>query len=272
MELRRSSSTSSDLEAYVYFDQFRAFQVLTRPTLFSIYDDDIIRSSGDVDSRIGGIRKRVLRGKRRWKYRRRQGTARKLFNLIVLSLFGIAYNELAFYLYQSTIINKMSPLRFMMFYGLPRWMNYSLEGVSLGFLVPLLDVLLFKKTVTVEYPETETEIGIGTEFDYGWGFMLAIINIIMGIIYGIRKLEWDSAMQSAEAWYLLNIILWLLLDNGSLSILSSWIVLSLMGIVSNCYGGGSPCQWEQLLYFCNFLFVGLLFFGNLGRYLFLTCK
>ena len=98
--------------------------------------------------------------------------------------------------------------------------------------------------------------------------ILRIVNAMLGVAFGIRKLDWSSSLQAASVWGLLNIIMWLFFD-GTISLLFESLISSI-GIIISCYSefDYNSREISQFLYFEDFYFLGFLIFGKLGRYLF----
>ncbi|CCH58945.1 hypothetical protein TBLA_0B01020 [Henningerozyma blattae CBS 6284] len=252
---------------------------LTKPTLYSIYDDDITKTaSNDLYDTINmKSNKNSLFGDapsssstslliNSSSHNLHASTTDQLWNsflkLLILSIFGILYHELSIQLYdnhdlKSGLTSKPLNLGVTLAQSLtlgiiPKWVSYGFEGIFFGLLIPCIDTLFHIKIKKHTYSNTS---------------ILKSCNVLLGVTYGIRKLEWSSSLQASGAWALLNIILWLFFD-GTISMFLS------CGVIGICCS--TVCwilmDWKsefgQLLYFVDFYFLGLLLFGQLGRYLF----
>ncbi|CCD25631.1 uncharacterized protein NDAI_0F03130 [Naumovozyma dairenensis CBS 421] len=234
-----SAGEESELEeAHEYFEQAKSFKILTIPTLFSIYDNDIISTT--VDHSLTSPHVRVIESEKK-----KRKEFRLWFKFLILSTCGIIINEIFNYLNESTLYEGFNYLQ---------WIPYSLQGISFGIIIPILDSLLFEDI---------------DENGCSFKSIIGTFNIILGIAYGIRTISWESKMQMSIAWCLLNFILWLFLDNGTLSTILLWISSSLFGITIRYVTGiyVYPNGGDRL-YFMNSLCANILIFGKLGRYLF----
>ncbi|CAR29302.1 ZYRO0G05478p [Zygosaccharomyces rouxii] len=244
---------------------------LTRPQLFSLYDEDITKSADSEDyerirsrgsagsfSRPASSNSQMEPGptpaKKRW-----APFFRFVFAMVVLSLAGIAYHELSRHLHDNHKLHPELASRPLLvgvqlsqfFTGnmAPDWAVYAFEGIFFGSCIPLIDYIFSIKTRHAS-----------------WLSILKTVNAMLGVTFGIRKVQWSSSLQAAIAWGLLNIILWLFFDGT----ISMFITCSTLGLLScaTCYS--DITDKSQLLYFVDFYFLGLLLFGELGRYLFST--
>lgn len=87
---------------------------------------------------------------------------------------------------------------------------------------------------------------------------------MLGVAFGIRKIEWSSSLQASGAWFLLNIVLWMFFD-GTPSMLLGCLGI---GTIASVTSYRDVTEFSQMLYFMDFYFLGLLLFGKLGRYLY----
>lgn len=236
---------------------------LTKPQLYGLYDEDVVNSE---DAEIYEEAKKSV-GKfaeegegSSWESGNRTGLQKLihiLFSLTFLSIAGISYNELSKQLHDNHALHPefaSRPLALgveicqkMSFGVVPTWLAYSLEGVLFGSLLPLIDKLWGQSVK----PTTFTSI-------------LRSTNAMLGVAFGIRKIEWSSSLQASGAWFLLNIVLWMFFD-GTLSTLFGCLSIGTVASVT-CYQ--DVTEYSQLLYFMDFYFLGLLLFGKLGRYLY----
>lgn len=246
-----------------------SFSNLTRPQLFSLYDEDITKSADSEDYeriRSRGSHASVSRPNSTGsayepKPSKLGRMLRFLSSILILSLAGIGYHELSKNLHDNHKLHPELASRPLLlgvqlskfFTGnmLPDWAAYAVEGILFGSCIPLIDHIFFIKTRPTS-----------------WVSVLKTVNAMLGVTFGIRKVQWSSSLQAAIAWGLLNIILWLLFD-GTVSMFVSCSGLGLLSCVA-CYG--DVTDKSQLLYFVDFYFLGLLLFGKLGRYLFSNHK
>lgn len=241
---------------------------LTRPQLYSIYDDDITRSEDlqaykelkrsrgenfDEDE-ILNFSPRVAKPGQKSIYAK---AVHFVFALFVLSITGIAYHEISRHLHDNHLLHPDFASRPLLFGVevsklltggmLPDWATYAMEGVLFGLSIPLMDYVFNIKSTR-----------------NSWFSILKCANAMLGVTFGIRRVEWNSSLQAAGAWGLLNIIIWLFFDGTS----SMFLGCSSLGLAAcaTCYR--DVTDKSQLLYFMDFYFLGLLFFGKVGRYLF----
>lgn len=271
-ELSRSSST-------IGAKSTESMSNLTKPQLYSIYDEDITqsedtlayekikRSRGEslddsgltMDSRLtfsagsAMSASSELRTKKLWWTK----IVNFVFATSLLSIVGISYHEVSIHLHDNHLLHPdfaSRPLSLGVEISnaltggrIPEWGAYALEGILFGLAIPLMDYVFQIKT-----PRNSI------------GSIIRIINAMLGVTFGIRRVEWSSSLQAAGAWGLLNIILWLLFDSTK----SMFIGCSSLGLLAcvSCYGDMS--DKSQFLYCMDFYFLGLLLFGKLGRYLF----
>lgn len=234
-----------------------SISTLTKPPLFGLYDEEIVKSE---DNEIYEEAKKSAGKLTDAGVMERRSVFQKvvhlLFSWLVLGVAGIAYHELSRNLHDNHALHPelaSKPLLLgvqlsqkLSFGMIPTWAAYSLEGVLFGSLLPLIDHLRGKKTASTSSSS-----------------VMRAINAMLGVEFGIRKIEWSSSLQASGAWFLLNIILWMFFD-GTLSMLLIGAAIG-AGTCITCYQ--DVTEYSQLLYFMDFYFLGLLFFGKLGRYL-----
>lgn len=246
----------------------QSYTNLTKPTLYSIYDEDITKSaSNDLynylttpsgaspSSENINIKEQLPHSHKRY-----DTGFRCILNSVILFVFGIAYHAVSLELYDNHDLSgniTSQPLYIgakvskLISGGIfPPWFTYGLEGIILGSILPLTD----------SYFDLKPQLKKANLLS-----IIKNVNVLLGVTYGIRKLEWSSSLQASGAWFLLNIILWLFFD-GTLSML---FVCTLIASSSSylCY---LMLHFDNgvLLYIADFYFLGNLLFGQLGRYLF----
>ncbi|GMF99338.1 unnamed protein product [[Candida] boidinii] len=124
--------------------------------------------------------------------------------------------------------------------------------------------------------------------------------IIVGISYCFKKLEWNSPLQASITWSILNLLLWFILDSTLLGFLSASLISILMMFLFNLLknydnlnyssnnhnnnDGSNSISINSLisinnlflnndnladsLWIGSFLFIGLIIFGKIGKFLF----
>ncbi|EDO18314.1 hypothetical protein Kpol_1039p65 [Vanderwaltozyma polyspora DSM 70294] len=289
--LQRSGSSQTSLNKRVTnlskgpIPSVESFTNLTKPQLFSIYDEDITKSEdneiykemnkGDAfneddeilemkSGSMGPAISRVISSNNPSSVstvnHHKSSTFNEIIRIIsivlVLSLSGIGYHQLSKNLHDNhqlhpdlaskplLVVSKLSKV--LTFGLIPDWAGYSLEGVIFGLLIPLFDYIFDIKPKPISTSS-----------------IIRSVNAMLGVTYGIRKVEWASSLQASGAWALLNIILWLFFD-GTLSMF--WCCAGL-GFATCAAGYSNITHTSQLLYFMDFYFLGFMLFGKLGRYL-----
>ncbi|AOA61139.1 Protein involved in regulation of sterol biosynthesis [Komagataella phaffii CBS 7435] len=113
------------------------------------------------------------------------------------------------------------------------------------------------------------------------GLIMRASVSLVGICFGLRKLEWTSAFQASLAWSLLNPCLWLLLD-GTLGGFLTSTIISLVSIILSIAVGFDDTipkdysfihshdteAYARVLWVGSFVFLASIIFGKLGRYFF----
>ncbi|AAS53414.1 AFR043Wp [Eremothecium gossypii ATCC 10895] len=240
-----------------------SMSMLTKPQLFGIYDEEIVesedteiyeeakKSAGRMLDDMGSVGARSRVRTRSQKY------MHLVSSLVILGISGIAYHQLSRNLHDNDLLHEdftSRPLvlgvklcQQLSFGMLPTWAGYAVEGILFGSLLPAVDYW--------------RRISVGKVNLSG---VLRSINAMLGVSFGIRRVEWSSSLQASGAWFLLDGILWLFFD-GSFSVFLLGFAVGLVTAVT-CYE--EITDFSQLLYFIDFYFLGLLFFGRLGRYLY----
>ncbi|GMM54568.1 Nsg2 protein [Maudiozyma humilis] len=249
---------------------------LTKPTLYSLYDEDIAdpsESSSIYKTLSANARVATSSAAAPAVHR---SVAEKVFslikNLVILSVSGILYLEVSKNLHDNhqlhasftskpvVVITRIQDWLFQGAVPLPLqqdWVKYAIEGVLFGSVVPVLDLVFLQKDKAQARNGDSTLFGI-----------LRIANAMLGVTYGIRKLQWSSSLQAAGVWGLLNIVLWLFFD-GTPSLLFESLIAS-VGVTLGCVYEFDRSSFDvaQFLYFEDFYFLGFIIFGKLGRFLF----
>lgn len=249
---------------------------LTKPQLFSLYDDDITDPTesnslyaivNDGTGKIETQSKPVVPVQTSlW-----QKCKSFIFNLFVLAFSGIIYLEVSKNLHDNhklhssftskPVIVIIKILKWVFNDNIPvvlerDWVIYAIEGILFGSVIPILDLIFLQKQ-KVQLQNNDSSL-----FS-----ILRIVNAMLGVTFGIRKIEWTSSLQAASVWGLLNIVLWLFFD-GSASLLFESLLASVGIIISCVYEFDDGWELSQFLYFEDFYFLGFIIFGKLGRFLF----
>ncbi|QEU58013.1 Nsg1/Nsg2 [Kluyveromyces lactis] len=237
-----------------------SFNLLTKPALYGLYDADVLKSE---DSEIYEEVKKASSGKELengivQRAKKIPSSVNVALAWFVLSIAGIAYHELSKNLHDNHELHNdftSRPLllgatiaQSLSFGYLPPWTFYAIEGILFGSIVPFVNWVL---GTFDPQPTTISSV-------------LRSTNAMLGVSFGIRRIEWSSSLQASGAWFLLNIILWLFFDS-SFTMLASGLAIGLVTCVT-CYQDISDSA--QLLYFIDFYFLGLLFFTRLGKFLY----
>ncbi|SMN19054.1 similar to Saccharomyces cerevisiae YHR133C NSG1 Protein involved in regulation of sterol biosynthesis [Maudiozyma saulgeensis] len=253
---------------------------LTKPQLFSLYDEDITNPT-ESNSLYQIINDTKLKNTQTESPLHSDNSTlfQKLihfiFSVFVLGVSGIVYLEISQNLHDNhqlhssftskpvIVINKI--IKWIFADNIPtilkhEWIIYSIEGILFGSVIPILDLIFLQKS--------QAQLKNGDSSLFG---ILRIVNAMLGVAFGIRKLDWSSSLQASSVWGLLNIIMWLFFD-GTKSLLMESLLASL-GVTISClqeFQNINYQNWEisQFLYFEDFYFLGFLIFGKLGRYLF----
>ncbi|EKD13104.1 uncharacterized protein L3040_007827 [Drepanopeziza brunnea f. sp. 'multigermtubi'] len=154
---------------------------------------------------------------------------------VLLFSIGMGYGSLVRHLHDDHqlapfqvegIIKLQNDWRYLVFWGF--------AGVGLGSLMPWVDTLflapaseervdLGRKGMGTEVEHEEREGGV---FGADWTPVVRSVGAFVGIAYAIRKLPWSSPLQASLTLFLVNPVLWYLLDRSySGFILSSFVGL-----------------------------------------------
>ncbi|KAL2076191.1 hypothetical protein VTL71DRAFT_1134 [Oculimacula yallundae] len=118
------------------------------------------------------------------------------------------------------IIKPRNDWRYLVFWGV--------AGVLLGSLMPWIDTLFLDATEDVdsvavggEVQEEGSESGI---FGADWTPVVRSVGAFVGIAFAIRKLPWASTLQASLTLFLVNPVLWYLIDRSKPGFLLSSFV------------------------------------------------
>lgn len=237
---------------------------LVKPTLYSIYDKDVVASATDYSAlhkvtSAQGVQEPPSKPKST--YERVIGL---VWAFIVLGVFGNVFAALSSELYDNLQLKKgmlsvtldsiAQYIQDRTSANLDKCVVFGVLGILCGCVIPLCDHVLFASR--------QYQLHTSNDFQA----ILKCLNSLLGISLGIRHLGWKSSLQASGAWGLLNVILWLYFD-GTRTIL---LVGSLISVVSCAIAVATVTTTDTslLLYIMDFYFFSLLIFGKIGRYLF----
>lgn len=138
---------------------------------------------------------------------------------------------------------------------------WGAQGILLGFLLPFVDWII---------PSSGVDFGKGGT---DWSSIIRAIAAFLGIAYGVRKLPWESSMQAAALWGLVNPFLWYILDATR----NGFILSSLVAIVGSTVFAllfpshlpiakfDSPEYISVIVWIASAYFISSICFGNIGR-------
>jgi len=148
---------------------------------------------------------------------------------ILLFSMGMGYGVLVRHLHDDRqlapfqvegIIKPRNDWRYLVFWGV--------AGVLLGSLMPWVDTLFLESEEEVvsgsaeaEGEEEGSESGI---FGADWTPVVRSVGAFVGIAYAIRKLPWASTLQASLTLFLVNPVLWYLVDRSKPGFLLSAFV------------------------------------------------
>lgn len=170
-----------------------------------------------------------------------------------------------------SFMENWKPIRFVTKASHPAdgFLSLALEGLILSSILPVLDSLmpsLFSKRLLSSSPDPYIRSNLMND-------VVRSLIAFLGVSYAIRHIEWESSLQMAMMWSVINPCLWLLLD-GTLS-----------GFIASCgtaFGGSAFVYYQNgikfldnkdkdltiFLFISSFFFCGVIIFGKLGRLLF----
>lgn len=183
--------------------------------------------------------------------------------LIALFVFGVGYGELARNLHDNhQVTNETLNIAISQNSAIFS-LAWGAQGILLGFLLPLFDWL---------FPTEASKRAASGKGGTDWSSIIRAIAAFLGVAYGVRKLPWDSSMQVAALWGLVNPFLWYLLDATR----NGFILSSLVAIVGTCVfaivfpsnlpkAELSPMYITVTVWVASVYFICSICFGNLGR-------
>ncbi|KAF5096699.1 hypothetical protein D0Z00_002698 [Geotrichum galactomycetum] len=181
--------------------------------------------------------------------------------IIALFAIGVVYGEIARNLHDNHSVPS-DTLNVVMSQNAAYFSAaWGTQGILLGFLLPLFDWI---------FSSTSVDFGKGGT---DWSSIIRAVAAFLGIAYGVRKLPWESSMQAAAMWGLLNPFLWYILDatrNGF--ILSSLVAIVGSSVFALLFPShvpaaklDSPEYISVIVWIASAYFISSICFGNIGR-------
>lgn len=275
---------------------------LTKPSLYGIYNDSatsLNQENEEVEEYLEGnelhikskdesasLHKLPLKSTRSHK---KMSTPQVIgwiaVRLAIVSSAALVYNEVTKNIHAShlddigtqinaylvSFMDNWEPVRFVTQQSHPadRFLSLALEGLILSSILPVLDSVMpsaFSKRLLSSSPDPYIQSNLMND-------IVRSLIAFLGVSYAIRHIEWESSLQLAMMWSLINPGLWLLLD-GTFS-----------GFIASCgtaFGGSAIVYYQNgvkfsdnkntdltiFLFISSFFFCGVIIFGKLGRLLF----
>lgn len=147
-------------------------------------------------------------------------------------------------------------------------MVFGAQGILLGLLLPLFD-RVFPAAASVSQRKLLASSGKGGA---DWSSIIRAVAAFLGVAYGVRKLPWESTMQVAVLWGLVNPFLWYLLDGTR----NGFILSALTAIVGTMvFAVLFPANLPQpvlstgyiavTVWIASTFYICSICFGNIGR-------
>lgn len=186
-----------------------------------------------------------------------------MVRLVTLFACGVAYGELARNLHDNHLVTihtldiatSQNSVTFSLVFGA--------QGILLGFLTPLFDWL---------FPISSSERTSKGKGGTDWSSIIRAVAAFLGLSYGVRKLPWESSMQAAALWGLVNPFLWYILDgtrNGFiLSSITAIAGTSVFAILFPSHLPDPALTSEYIavtVWVASTLYICSICFGNIGR-------
>lgn len=226
-------------------------------TLQSIYDKDIDKANDESIYDIHPGANSAPQQQQQHVNHRKLQYLKKVLTLVILSVFGNLLNILINNIHDNhVILSNLINLKFS-FFNLPEEVTFSIIGVFLGIYQPLM-LKLFNLNLHL------------TKLSFS-----RILIIFLGLIFAIRKIQWDSVLQLSFLWSFLSILIYYLIDNSLKNLLLtlvSTLVLVVSILLSNTSATTITTNNELLIpvviWLTNIIFLVILIFGLVGRHLF----
>lgn len=182
-----------------------------------------------------------------------------LIKTALLFVLGCGYGCVVHFLYEKQMGSRRDTDRLT----LPMW---GVHCVLLGLGLPLLDKYKPSRSAPTQGLQRIRTKGLSSG-NRKWGSLVRTVGAFLGVVYGVKNLNWHSTTEVAVIWALLNPFLWYLLDTTSngfglaaVSSLAGAALMSLVGAIPVGFG-----EWSGLVWLASNLFCGAICFGNLGR-------
>lgn len=291
---------------------------LTEPTLNSIYDSkdllDENNANNDVYNDLNeGIAKLTSNTERAIQQQKQENNSRyslfspaaavpAIFKLAILGITGILFAKLSEQIHDNNLqltakvvyrpIELSAKLIRAVFFKSQLFKNSSsidildqyssligfVWGIVLGLTQPVLD-LLFPAAYNQRLFRFTTVRSSGIDFS---AIVRATI-VLLGISFGLRKVDWESSLQASIALAALNPCVWLLLDSTISGLVGGWAIAAVatssvivfdeannINHLHNFFdfSGKNYDNLAVCLFTSSFFFCSLIIYGNLGRFLF----
>lgn len=274
---------------------------LTKPSLYAIYNDSatsLNQQNEEVEEYIEGNELHIkakdesLLDRNSIKHMRppRKMTPFEVLcwvtaRLAIVSFAAFVYNEVTKHVHAShlndigtqinaylvSFMDNWQPIYFITRQAHPadRFFSLALEGLILSSILPILDSLMpstLSKRLLSSSPDPYVRSNLMND-------IIRSLIAFLGVSYAIRHIEWESSLQMAIMWSVINPGLWLLLD-GTFSGLVASCGTALGGSVIVYLQNGAKFSSSRdidltiFLFISSFFFCGVIIFGKLGRLLF----
>ncbi|KAG5361855.1 hypothetical protein CJU90_3316 [Yarrowia sp. C11] len=178
----------------------------------------------------------------------------------LLFILGCGYGCVVHFLYEKQVGTRRDTDRLT----LPMW---GFHCVLLGLGLPMLDKYKPSTSKPTKGLQRIRAKSGSSSPNKKWGSLVRTVGAFLGVVYGVKNLNWHSTTEVGVIWALLNPFLWYLLDTTSngfgLAAVSSLIGAAVMSVI-----GAIPVglgEWAGLVWLASNLFCGAICFGNLGR-------
>ncbi|KAK9452684.1 insulin-induced protein-domain-containing protein [Dipodascopsis uninucleata] len=185
-----------------------------------------------------------------------------MVKLLFLCIFGVAYGYLAAQLHDDHFVTsstlKIDPLGNFI-------LSWGILGLINGSLLPFVDSV------------TPSKFGPGSQNTVAamlaWRSIVRSVGILIGVSYGIRRLQWSSTLQGAIVLAVLNPILWVIMDGS----FNGFVISSLTAVFGSfffawIYPSHLPQSdnWSEdyisvITWIASVFFCSSVCFGTIGR-------
>lgn len=249
---------------------------LTRPTLDSIYDSSELLNENDENNDVYSQFSEDLATSKSHSGHRSPSAPPSslsvLLRLFLVGLSGILFAKVTEHMHDnnlqltSHLVYKPFELTHNFskrFFGrdIPKEFVDFFFGIILGLIQPTLD-LLFPKSFSLRIFTSSTKNHMIVDFNS----IVRSTIALLGISFGLRKIDWESSLQSSLAFSFVNPCVWLLLD----STISGFIGCSLTALLYSLivFKESTNDYLVEFLFIASYFFISLLIYGKIGRFLF----